>query len=61
MNYKKKTWKEKLENNKNFPKILSFNPKLPCAKALLKLGAKLNDSVVLAPPKDVYEIMKKLQ
>jgi alkylated DNA nucleotide flippase Atl1 len=60
MNYKKKTWKEKLENNKNFPKILYFNSKLPCGKALLKLGAKTNDSVVLAPPKDVYEIMKNV-
>lgn len=60
MNYKKKSWKEKLEDNKNFPKILSFNPKLPCAKALLKLGAKSNHSVVLAPPNDVYEIMKNV-
>ncbi|MGB9749484.1 MAG: hypothetical protein ACPLWB_01375 [Caldisericia bacterium] len=60
MGYKKKTWKEKLENNKNFPKVLYFKNSFPCAKALLKLGAKNGDSVVLAPPMDVYEIMKSI-
>ena len=60
MTYKKKSWKEKLENNKNFPKILKFSPKFPCGKALLKMGAKSGDSVVLAPPLEVDEIMKKV-
>ena len=57
MAYKKKTWKEKLENNKNFPKIIEFSFNLPCGKALKKLGAKSGDSVVLAPPLEVNEIM----
>lgn len=60
MTNKRKTWKEKLFGNRNFPKIIYFNSNFPCAKALEKLGAKLNDSVVLAPPTDVYEIMKSV-
>jgi len=60
MVYKSKTWKEKLEDNKNFPKILEFNPKFPCGKALIKMGAKPGDSVVLAPALEVDEIMKKV-
>ena len=60
MVYKKKSWKEKLENNKKFPKILEFNPKFPCGKALTKMGAKSGDSVVLAAPLEINEIMKKV-
>lgn len=60
MAYKKKTWREKLEDNKSFPKILKFDPKFPCGKALEKLGAKPGDSVVLAPPFEVNEIMKNV-
>jgi hypothetical protein len=60
MAYKKKTWIEKLDNNKNFPKILPFEKSFPCAKALEKWGAKPGDSVVLAPPLDVDNIMKNV-
>ena len=60
MVYKKKTWKEKLENSKKFPKVLEFNPKFPCGKALSKMGAKSGDSVVLVAPIEVDEIMKKV-
>jgi hypothetical protein len=60
MTYKKKSWKEKLEDSKKFPKILEFNPKFPCGKALIKMGAKSGDSVVLAAPLEVDEIMKKI-
>lgn len=56
----KKTWKEKLEDNKNMPKTLKLDPKFPCGKALQKLGARPGDSVVLAPPMEVNEIMKKV-
>jgi hypothetical protein len=58
--YKKKSWEEKLRDNKNFPKILAFDPKFPCGRALVKMGAKPGDSVVLAPPLEVNEIMKKV-
>ncbi len=57
---KRKSWKEKLEDSKNFPKILEFDPKFPCGRALEKMGAKPGDSVVLAPPLEVNEIMKKV-
>lgn len=60
MSKKRKSWQEKLEDSKNFPKILKFDPKFPCGKALVKMGAKTGDSVVLAPPLEVNEIMKKV-
>ena len=60
MSYKRKTWKEKLENKKKFPKILKFDPKFPCGRALEKMGAKTGDLVVLAPPIDVDAIMKQV-
>jgi hypothetical protein len=56
---KRKSWQEKLENSKNLPKILRFDPKFPCARALEKMGAKPGDSVVIAPPLEVNEIMEK--
>ena len=60
MAYKKKSWDEKLKDNKSFPKTLAFDPKFPCGRALEKMGAKPGDSVVLAPPFEVNEIMKKV-
>ncbi|MCX8094736.1 MAG: MGMT family protein [Caldisericia bacterium] len=60
MTYKRKSWNEKLHENKKFPKIIYFEERFPCSKALKKLGAKQGDSVVLAPAIDVYEIMKKV-
>ncbi len=60
MAYKKKTWKEKLEDSKAFPKILEFDPKFPCGRALEKMGAKPVDSVVLAPGLEVDAIMKQV-
>lgn len=60
MAYKKKTWQEKLADPKGFPKIVAFAPNFPCAKALQKFGAKPGDTVVLAPPSEVYEIMAKI-
>lgn len=60
MAYKKKTWKEKLEDNKGFPKTIDYSTNLPCGKVLKKLGAKSGDSVVLAPALEVHEIMCKV-
>jgi hypothetical protein len=56
--YRKKTWKEKLEDHPDLPKILKFDPKFPCGKALAKMGSKRGDSVVLAPGPAVDRIMK---
>ena len=60
MAYKKKTWKEKLETEKGFPKVLDYSANLPCGRALKKIGAKVGDSVELAPPIEVSEIMGKV-
>ncbi len=60
MGYKKKTWKQKLDGSKNFPKILKLEPNFPCYRALKKMGAEPGDSVVLAPPLEVDALMKKV-
>ena len=60
MSYKKKTWGEKLEDRENLPKILKLRPRFPCAKALMKLGARTGDTVVITQPKEVLEIMRKV-
>ena len=60
MAYKKKSWTEKLQNNKNFPKILKFEHSFPCGRALESWGAKPGDTVVLAPPLEVDIIMKNV-
>ena len=60
MAYKKKSWTEKLHDNKNFPKILKFERNFPCGKALESWGAKPGDSVVLAPPLEVDAMMKNV-
>jgi hypothetical protein len=57
VSYKKKTWKEKLEGDKDFPKILELEENFPCWRALQKQGAKPGDSVVLAPGKEIYQCM----
>jgi alkylated DNA nucleotide flippase Atl1 len=57
---KRKSWQEKLEDNKGFPKILKFDPKFPCGRALEKWGAKVGDLVVLAPHLEVNEIMERV-
>lgn len=60
MDYKKKTWQQKLESSKNFPKTLRLESSFPCYRALKKMGAELGDSVVLAPPLEVDAIMKNI-
>ncbi len=61
MSKKQKSWREKLIGIKHFPKILKFGPKIgPCRKALESWGAKIGDTVVLAPHIEVDNIMKKV-
>jgi len=60
MPYRRKTWQEKLEDNKGFPKILKLEPSFPCGRALEKMGAQIGDSVVLAPASEVYEFMRRV-
>jgi hypothetical protein len=58
MAYKKKTWTEKLQDNKNYPKTNPFEENMPCGKDLAKWGTKPGDTVVIAPPSDVNMVMK---
>jgi hypothetical protein len=55
--HKRKSWAEKLQDSKGFPKTIRYSPELPCAKALGKQGTKPGDRVVLAPPLEVREVM----
>jgi hypothetical protein len=61
MSYKKKTWQEKLENKKGYPKILKLEKRFPCYNAIHKMGAEEGDNIVLVNPDEVIEIMKKIQ
>jgi hypothetical protein len=42
MEYKRKTWQQKLEDSKKFPKTLALATNFPCYRALRKMGAKPN-------------------
>lgn len=56
----RKTWREKLEDNKKFPKTLELEEGFPCWRALKKIGAEPGESVVLAPGRDINELMKEV-
>ncbi len=60
MGYKRKTWQQKLEDNKSLPKTLKLEKDFPCFRPLAKMGAKIGDSVVIAPPSSVLSVMKKV-
>lgn len=60
MVYKKKTWTEKLQDKKKYPKVIMFERSFPCGKALEKWGAQVGDSVVITQPLEVDELMKKV-
>ena len=55
--YKRKSWQEKLEDKKGFPKTLELASNFPCWRALEKMGAQIGDSVVLTQPSEVISIM----
>jgi alkylated DNA nucleotide flippase Atl1 len=60
MNYKRKSWQEKLNDKKGLPKILELKENFPCYKALHKMGVKSGDRVVLVNPREVIEVMKQV-
>ncbi len=55
---RKKTWGEKLTDHPDLPKVIEFDPKFPCGRALAKMGAKPGDAVVLAAGPEVDAVMK---
>ena len=60
MNYKRKSWQEKLTDKKGLPKILKLEKRFPCYNAVHKMGADAGDKVVLVNPGEVVEIMKRV-
>lgn len=60
MRYKKKSWQEKLADNKGYPKILKLEKRFPCYNAVHKMGAEAGDDVVLVNPSEVVEAMKEV-
>jgi len=60
MSYKKKSWQEKLADKDNFPKVLKLGKKFPCYHAVHKMGVEEGDSIVLANPGEIVEIMKRI-
>lgn len=52
MTYKKKSWREKLADDKNFPKIVKIQPRQE------KIWGK--GTIVIPKPREVEEIMKKV-
>lgn len=60
MPYRRKTWQEKLLDNKQFPKTLTLEARFPCYRALQAMGARPGDSVVLAPALEVEAVMRQV-
>jgi alkylated DNA nucleotide flippase Atl1 len=60
MTYRKKTWREKLADKNDLPKVLKLERRFPCYNAVHKMGAEVGDEIVLVNPSEVMEIMKKV-
>jgi alkylated DNA nucleotide flippase Atl1 len=60
MVYKKKSWQDKLADNKKFPKILKLERNFPCYKALHKMGVEKGEMVVLVNASEIIEIIKEV-
>jgi hypothetical protein len=53
----KKTWNQKLEDKKSFPKILKLEKQFPCYNAVHKMGAEAGDPIVLVSASEILPIM----
>jgi len=56
----KKTWREKLADKKDLPKILIVEKRFPCYNAVHKMGAEVGDEIVLVNPSEVIEFKRKV-
>ncbi|MDI6886895.1 MAG: hypothetical protein QMD22_11270, partial [archaeon] len=52
---KRKSWREKLEDSKDFPRVEKVTPKMAG-----RWGTKPGDTVVIPAPKEVDKIMKSV-
>jgi alkylated DNA nucleotide flippase Atl1 len=60
MNFKRKSWQEKLVDKDRLPKTLELKKNFPCYNTLHKMGVEAGESVVLVNPSEVVEVMKKV-
>lgn len=56
----KKTWAQKLEDKKAFPKVVRLEKHFPCYNAVHKMGVNAGDPVVLVNPSEIIPIMAKV-
>ncbi len=56
----KKSWLQKLEDKKTFPKVLKLEESFPCYNAVHKMGANAGDPVVLVNASEIIPIMAKV-
>ncbi|MEO0091764.1 MAG: MGMT family protein [candidate division WOR-3 bacterium] len=56
----KKTWLQKLEDKKSFPKVIKLEKHKPCYNALYKMGVKQGDPVVLVNASEIIPLMSKV-
>jgi alkylated DNA nucleotide flippase Atl1 len=56
----KKTWVQKCEDKKTFPKVMKLEKRFPCYNAVHKMGAEAGDPIVLANPSEILPLMAKV-
>ena len=56
----KKTWIQKLEGQKTFPKVLKLEKRFPCYNAVHKMGTHEGDLVVLVNASEIIPLMAKV-
>jgi len=56
----KKTWVQKIEDKKTFPKILKLEKSFPCYNAVHKMGANAGDPVILVNASEIWPLMAEV-
>ncbi len=55
-----KTWIQKLEDKKSFPKVLKLEKRFPCYNAVHKMGANPGEPVVLVNASEIMPLMARI-
>lgn len=56
----RKTWLQKIEDKKTFPKVLRLEKRFPCFNAVHKMGAEEGDPVVLVNASEIMPLMARV-
>lgn len=56
----KKTWRQKLADQKSFPKVLKLEKRFPCYNAVHKMGAEVGDPVVLVNASEIGPLVAEV-